>query len=350
MIIHPTPHPRIVFAKGDLFSEESLFRFDGILAFAEGFRGINVAAGQAFYGGRITCPNRIHGVERPREVTALSRIGSVIHDDLDYFAAQGCMDIGAHFPDDMPRAKAALRAVLHWFEAHPDAPLTLTCVDMKDDYYNCFGLDSFGPDRGVCNPSPTPFESYFEHAFREDLALSFGRMGRMDGYPYFVVTKDDVKEKLGCGFFFPVEFSVGLFYTSLIPQLVAKAKGDIQDMYAFSAVSGMPLIDRLMLGYASPYKILLDTGLLPTETDIEQWISLARKEAGYFKRVLIHYLVGGIQHSRKAAAARLARLQSADVNRIYRAMVAYLDAFEACLRDGGGMPERILPEKMFKND
>jgi hypothetical protein len=350
MIFHKTSHPRIIFAKGNLFSKESLSCFDGILAFAEGFTGINRSAYNAVNNGLIKCPYRIHGIESFRTDTSITKVNGIVQSDLCYLAEQGCRNIGIHIPDQMDRAKTALRAALEWLNDHTDVEITLTFVDLRDDYYNCFGLESFDKERSVCNPSPTPFESYYENDFKDDLVRAFGRIDKMENHTYHFVEKGDVAERLGGGIFFHTYFSVGLFFTNLIPQAIAKVTGNVQDLYDFSSASGMPLLDRYMLGSASSYTILADTGMLPKENDYAEWFSLARMETPYFVRVLTHYILDGIQKPRKAYAVRLSRLDSPVIKKVCKELTNYLDAFEESLKNDIPLTNSYLSESFFKNN
>ena len=351
MLYHSTSYPRILFAKGDLFSKESLSHFDGILAFAEGFTGINRVAYDAVNGGLIKCPFRIHGLDTFSIGKSTTSVYRNVQRDLDYLANQGCQRIGIHAPNQMDRAKSALRAAVKWLEDHADDVVTLTFVDLRDDYYNCFGLDSFDKEKGIRNPSPSPFESYYELGFQFDMERVFGPRGRAECCSCHFIEKVDAAETLGSTLFFPIYFSVGLFYTNLVPQAVAKVTGELQDLYDFSTISGMPLLDRLMAGTVSSHKILADTGMLPAEKDYDEWFSLARKETPYFVRVLTHYVVGGIYKSRKAAAIRLSRLDSPCINKICRELTNYLDTFEDCLKNNKTpFSYHYLPEVFFKNE
>ena len=88
MVLHPTNHPKIVFVGGGLFTGGSDILFDGILAFAEGFSGLNMLAGKAVQKGRISCPYRIHGADQG--------ICNVSPTDFEFY-------FGHEFPDDLQR-------------------------------------------------------------------------------------------------------------------------------------------------------------------------------------------------------------------------------------------------------
>jgi hypothetical protein len=178
---------------------------------------------------------------------------------------------------------------------------------------------------------------------------AFGPRDKRGDHLCHLIEKGDAAERLGPDLFLPFNFSVGLFFTNLVPQAVAKVTGEVQDLYDFSNVSGMPLLDRLMAGIVSSHIILADTGLLPGDTDRAEWFGLARRETPYFERVLTHYILGGIQASRKASAIRLSRLDSPSINKIRRELTGQLDAFEECLKSGAPLPDHYLPESMFKS-
>ena len=336
MVLHQTSHPQIVFAGGDLFEEQSLAQFDGILAFAEGFGGINLTAMKAVDGGLVKCPYRIHGLDNPRKKTPAERVGGAVWKDLDYLAAQGCRRIGIHAPNDIKGAKMALRSAVDWLEEHKGAVESLTFVDLHDDYHNCFGLDSFNGSPAVSNPTPTPFEAYLEDGFRHDLERAFGPEYNEDGFPTFVVRGGDVKGKLEQTIFFPVNLSVAMFFVNLIPQAYALVAGKSVDMMKFSAKSGLPLFDRVMAGAVSSWKLLADTGLLPGEKEAGEWFALAKAELPFFGRVLMHYAIGGVYGSGKH--------DSPDIKRMCRELKGCLDEFEAGLKNGVAMPIYYLPE------
>lgn len=345
MNVHPTNHPRIIFAWGMLFSEECDSLFDGILVFAEGFTGLNVIAGEAVLRDRIPCPYRFHGVENPREKVPLDRISLTIRGDLDYLSAQGCRRIGIHVPNDIPRAKAALRAAADWLETHPDVVDTLCFVDANDDYYNVFGFESFGRDRGIHNVSPTEFESYYEHEFLLDLQNLFGDIGKeADGYRMCFIGRRSPHDG-DLPLFIDVYFSVSLFFTALLPQAVAKVTGHLEDMHDFLRVSGMPLLSRGLGGSMAPYTFLEYAGLLPEN---ESWFNLAREETDYFYRVLIHHIVGGIRKPLSLPARNLSRLDGGQIKAMRQEMKSYIDSLETAVKEGSAMPNYYLPEEVLR--
>ncbi len=345
MNVHPTNHPRIVFAGGRLFSEECDSLFDGILVFAEGFTGLNMTAGEAELRGRIPCPYRLHGVENPREKVPLSRISLTVHGDLDYLSSRGCRRIGIHAPGDIPRAKVALRAAANWLEAHPDGADTLYFVDAADDYYNVFGFESFGRDRGIHNVSPTEFESYYEHGFLGDLQNLFGGIGEeVDGYRMCFIGRRSPHDG-DLPLFIDVYFSVSLFFTALVPQVVAKVTGHLEDVYDFLRVSGMPLLSRGLGGSMAPYTFLEYAGLLPEN---ESWFNLAREETDYFFRLLTHHVVGGIRIPVSQPEKDLSRLDGGQLKAMRQEMRLYIDSLESAVKEGSPMPNYYLPEEILR--
>ena len=272
-------------------------------------------------------------------------LSQVIKNDLDYLAGSGCRRIGIHAPNDMNGAKTVIRAAVKWLGRHSNMVDTLFFVDLQDDYFNYFGMDSFGNDRGICNPSPTNFESYYENDFERDLEDAFGPAGDVDGIRFFGVEKGNVLEKM----MFqpdPLYFSVGLFYATLLPQVVAKITGQMKDTDDFSKVSKLPRIDRFMGGDMAPYTLLADTGLLPEGNAVSEWLHLARNEAPYFARVLKHYIIGGIRDIKEDPARRLSRFDGATIKAMCREFNHYLEDLESALNGGPFLPNYYLPDEI----
>lgn len=350
MIIHKTSHPQIFYAGGDLFGKQSLSQFDGFLAFAEGFTGFNCASWNAVNEGKIKCPYRIHGIEDPRVNTPMTRVGRIVRQDLDYLSSCGCRKIGIHTPNSLGKVKEALRAAVKWLDAHSANVDSLTFVDLQDDYFNCFGLESFREDnRGICNPTPTEFETYFEKFFWNDLVRAFGSVDKVEDWPACMVMEGNVPKIMG-NIFIPIDFSVALFFANLIAQAIAKVTDKSMDMYAFAAVSGIPFFQRGMAGAASSYTLLADTGLLPAGNEAEEWMDLARKELPYFTRVMMHYVIGGIYESGNPYAIRLSRLGTNSINNVSREMKSYLDGFGACLQNDKPLDVYYIDEPEMQKD
>lgn len=344
MILHPTNHPKIVFAGGRLFSEECDSLFDGLLVFAEGFSGLNMTARTAELHGKIPCPYRLHGTGTLREPISLSRIPLTVRDDLDFLSSQGCRRIGIHAPNDMPRAKSAVRAAVDWLEVHPDEVETLFFVDAADDYYNVFGFESFGRDRGVCNVSPTCFETYFESEFQNELQNKFGHFREEDAFRMCLVERSDPRDA-SHSLFTDHSFSVSLFFTALLPQALATVTGKLDDMYDFLRVSGMPLLSRGLGGSMAPYTFLEYAGLLPEN---ESWFNLAREETDYFYRVLIHHVIGGIRRPVSQPEKNLSRLDGGQLKAMRQEMKKYIDSLESSMKEGSPMPNYYLPEAVLR--
>ena len=338
LTLHPTCHPKIVFAGGDLFGRESRSRFDGFLAFAE--RGaFNWYAKEVLRRNLLNCPYRVY-----TQPTESSRVRYTVQRDLGWLARQGSRTIGIHAPEDWPRCKTALRATVDWLDAHPDAVDKVFFVDASDDYFHCLGLESFCDDRSVCNPSPSAFETYFEHEFPKVMKKAFGRFANGNGYQTCIVKKCDVVKKMHWDSF-PIDFSVGLFYTVLVPQAIAKISGQKKDFFTFVKISQWPIMDRIMGGYMAPYTFLADTGLLPkTDQETEDWFRLAREEVEYFFRVLIHYIIGGIQPTRYRF-----HLDDQQIKAVRQEMKKYLDELEKGLKDGTGINNYYLPDVFFQS-
>ena len=343
MVLHPTNHPRIVFAGGRLFSEESASLFDGILVFADRLSGLSLTACEAESEGRIPCPYRFHLNESPWAMVPLSRIPLTIREDLDYLSAQGCRRIGIHAPNDVPRAKAALRIASDWLDAYPEGAENLFFVDANDDYYNLFGFSSFGRDSGVCNVSPTGFETYYEGEFLNELQNRFGQFEEEDGYRMCLIERRDLRDG-SQSLFTDHSFSVSLFFTALLPQALAKVTGKLEDMYDFLRVSGMPLLSRGLGGTMAPYTFLEYAGLLPGD---ESWFQLAREETDYFSRVLAHHVIGGIRPPVSRQARNLSRLDGGQIRAVRREIGNYIDLLEPSVKAGSAMPNYYLSEEIL---
>ena len=331
---HSTCHPKIVFAGGDVFGKEGRDLFDGFLVFAEGgaFRKYTEEVLQDHW---LDCPYRVYSKNAEP-----SKVRYTVQRDLGWLARQGSRTIGIHAPEDWRRCKTALRATADWLDAHPDAVDKVYFVDAHDDYFRCFGLESFCDYRAVCNPSPTTFETYFEHEFPQVMEKALGHFVDGDGYRACVVTKCDAVKNLDCKSF-PVNFSVGLFYTVLVPQALAKVTERLKDLYSFVKVSQWPMMDRMMGGSMAPYTFLADTGLLPqTAQEAKDWFRLAREEAEYFFRVLMHYIIGGIEPTRY----RKFHLDDQQLKAVRQEMIHYLDDFEKGLQGGSGINNYYLPD------
>lgn len=343
MIQHPTNHSKIVFADGKLFTKTSSSMFDGLLVFADGFTGLHALAWDAVNSGQIHCPYRIHGLEHSDGVRP-GQVGSTIIRDLDFLSGQGCRRIGIHAPNDICGAKTALRAAVDWLRMNPEAVDTLTFVDAGDDYYNVFGFESFREDRMMRNVSPTDFESYYENEFQDHLQDVFGAGADVDEIMMVNVERiESPEDKLPL--FTEVDFSVALFFTALVPQVIAKVSGQLQDMYDFLKLSHIPMLTRGLGGTMAPYTFLEYGNLLPKDSE---WFFLARQEVGYFYRVITHYLIGGIQKAMSVPAKNLSRLSGQQIKAMRQEMKRYIDSLESCMKEGKEMPNYYLPEEILQ--
>ena len=372
MILHPTSHPQIVFAKGSLLGKESFSLFDGILAFVDyRWRGMRNTV--------FPCPYRIHSANRREQEIYNDNLDLVVRNDLTYLADRRCRKIGIHVPDDIDSAQIAIRAAVNWLSTESNSVDTLYFVDLHDDYYNCFGFESFSHDLNAKNLSPTEFESFYEHEFTSKMARFFGfYKPDVDLFcpRYCQIRKRDIIEdyrallsfnelvdvlnefnKRGADrsdfnsfvlHTFPIiNFSVGLFYTALVPQTVAKVTGKWQAMLDFCKVSEMPVMNLEQGGSVAPHVFLDDTGLLPkNDEDISGWLRLARDEFNYFCRILIFYIKGGIKEPKTELAKRLHEISDRQLMDIRREMKLYLDSFEACLKGGPALANYSLPEEI----
>ncbi len=133
MILHPTSNPRIIFAGGSILGADCFSMVDGLLIFTGGFTGLQVTAKNFERDGRIPCPHRIHAGAPDGGLCQL------IRDDLDYLSGEGCKKIGIHAPNSVEEARQAVNATVEWLEKHPGSVETVYFVDLKDDYFNCFG-------------------------------------------------------------------------------------------------------------------------------------------------------------------------------------------------------------------
>jgi hypothetical protein len=147
--------------------------------------------------------------------------------------------------------------------------------------------------------------------------------------------------------FIDVFFSVSLFFTALVPQVVAKVTGHLEDMYDFLRVSGMPLLSRGLGGSMAPYTFLEYAGLLPEN---ESWFNLAREETDYFYRVLIHHVIGGIRRPVSQPEKNLSRLDGGQLKAMRQEMKKYIDSLESSMKEGSPMPNYYLPEEILRQE
>lgn len=341
LTLHPTNHPKIVFVGGDLFGKEGLSRFDGFICFAD--RHFRAYVQALVEEGYPQCPNRMHFEDDLHPL----QVRDMLLEDLDILSGKGCRRIGIHAPGYVPASKAALRATVDWLAGDGrDTVDTLCFVDAHDDYFHCFGLDPLGRGRGLRNPSPTEFERYFKRAFPREMDEAFGPRVDSEGVSAYCISKSELREK-GWRPAHPIPFSVGLFYTNLVPQVVAKVTGSMRDTYDFLKVSKMPRIDIPMAGFMDSHTVLSDSGLLPEgKEDVTAWLRLAREESGYFFRVLIHHIIGGIREPRTLPAVRLSHLSEKQIENMGKEMMRYLDCFEASLKGGPVPPGYYLPDEI----
>ena len=142
--LHPTPNPQIFFAKGDLFGEDSLSRFDGIIAFGHSRPSfLRLEASAAIRDGKLTCPYKIYGL-RYDKCPKLDAIRHFVTSAMRELSAKGCRNIGFHGarPSDgtyVQGAELCVKTVARWLESHPGLIDTVTFVDKNDDYFNLFG-------------------------------------------------------------------------------------------------------------------------------------------------------------------------------------------------------------------
>ena len=132
IILHPTTHPQIVFAGGNILGRKMLSLVDGLIIFTGGFTGLQGLANAYEQEGRIPCPHKIYN-------DAGGRLRQMIQEDLDNLTGQGCKTIGIHAPNSVNEAKEAIETTVEWIEKHPDTLETVYFVDLRDDYFHCFG-------------------------------------------------------------------------------------------------------------------------------------------------------------------------------------------------------------------
>ena len=348
LIIHKTADPRIFFAGGDLFSEECISRFDGLLGFVHGgFSPLHSAAGFAYSQGLIQCPHILHGLAPMDNKPSYSRLGHIIRRDLDTLSSQGCRRIGFIGAETdvsyAESAKECIRTVVKWMDVNPSALDSVTFVVDDDDYYYRFGMDPFQSGKFIYNPCPTDFECWFENGFPGELEELF-QVYRDSWPPYeaddIILTDENCPLPLNDNLFLPsTGFSVAVFFTVLLPQLIAKTSGNIDGISAFAKCAGWPVFHRLMAGFISPYAVLKETGLLPSPDQIEEWISLAEKESGYFISILNTLITGRIFVRPTPEAAFLSALNSRFKGEIRNNLHSYLCEVASYLRGNGPEPE-----------
>lgn len=313
--IHSTADPRVFFAGGDIFCEESMSRFDGLLCYAYSGRPpeLELAAEEFRRNNAGALPCIIHG--RPESAPPISRLKSLIHKDLDALATEGCRRIGiagskVSDADYIDGAKESVRAIVDWLDGNPGTVDSITLVDVDDDYYRRLGRDPFRTGALIHNPSPTPFERWFEAEFPETLALRFNIDRRCEGLSFrpdciFFDPDSDPKhfgQLMACP---DAYLSVAMFYTTLLPLATANEAEMIDGMYAFAKCTGWPCFDRVIYGYISPCSVLEVTGLLPEPGNADDWIRLAESEAGYFGAIVDTLIEGRIFFKSPANASPL---------------------------------------------
>ena len=131
-ILHPTTHPQIVFAGGNILGRKMLSLVDGLIIFTGGFTGLQGLANTYEQEGRIPCPHKIYN-------DAGGRLRQMIQEDLDNLTGQGCKKISIHAPNSVNEAQEAIEMIVEWLEKHPDTLETVYFVVRRDDYFHCFG-------------------------------------------------------------------------------------------------------------------------------------------------------------------------------------------------------------------
>ena len=300
---HSTAYNGIYFAGGDLFSEDILACFDGILGFVYGgFSPLHFSATYALCQG-YNKPYVLYGAEHnpSRNVKPqLKDVPRMVWRGLDKLAANGCRKIGFHGAETtdayyVDGARESLCTICEWMEAHPNVIKSVTLVDTGDDYRLRFGNADFLVRRGTFTiPPTTPFEYYLTCKFTEELHNIFD-IATSDDYPFCPPTA--LLRKIN-----PIfdnssptdhtELSVAVFFITLIPQIIAKLTGKLYGLYAFARCADWPVIFCGLGGIMSPYTILSDSGLLPA--DGAAWAAMAREEASFFEQttrnVILAYL------------------------------------------------------------
>ena len=336
-LIHPSAHPQLLYAKGDILNRESYARFDGLIIFIGGFNGLTATAKNVLRNGSIPIPYRIH---KPKDGQIPENVSEILRHDLGLLFHQGCKRIGIHTWHDMKPAKTSVRSAVRWLNEHPGSVESVTFVDLEDDYYHCFGMDPLKTGQPLFNARPTRFEKYFENGFLEDLDRQFHINWTGTDGPWCVVLKEPVNSDIAGS----IDFSVSVFYTVLVPQVLAKVTGKSRYLFAFFRRAKWPAMDRLGGGFMAPYVYLSDTGLLPEGKAIDEWIACAEKECDYFWRVATYYVVNGVQPVRSVDSVRLARITSTELKAVRRELIIQVKMMADFLKGGPGIPNYYLPD------
>lgn len=341
---HPTVHPNIYFAGGDLFSPDSLSHFDGLLAFVYG-GVLHKLASFADMDNDIKYPHIFYGGSghRCRKPTLRKQKGMIIR-GLDDLAAKGCRNIAFHGGSVtdatyVEGARECVRTIVDWIDRHPGEIESITLVDLGDDYYFRFGHLLPWSDGHIRRYArhDSEFEWYFDKTFREEVE------DRYDIYDGLADRKlnDSVKRDL----FFETDrfnFSIGVFYMNLIPQAIAKVTMNKDIMHDFLKCAGWPEISCSFGGPMHSDVVLRNSGLFPGEEDVAEWKKAVLGELEFFKAFTRDVIAGDIWMKPCAASERLIKASPSfaeeSINEIHRLVYDYI----RCLDEGKPAPTHIV--------
>lgn len=348
---HPTVHPNIFFAGGNLFSPDCLSRFDGLLAFVYG-EVLHKFASFADMDNDIKYPHIFYGGpgNRSKQPTLHKQKGMIIR-GLDDLAAEGCRNIAFHGGSVtdatyVEGARECVRTIVEWIDRHPGEIDSITLVDLGDDYYLRFGHLLPWADGRIRRDARhgSEFEWYFDRRFREEVE---NRYKIHDGLADRALN-DSVERDL----FFENEkfnFSIGVFYMNLIPQAIAKVTMDPDIMHDFLKCAGWPEISCGNCGPMHSDVVLRDSGLFPGEEEVAEWKKAVLDELEFFKAFTREVIAGDIWLRPCQASRRLMEASSSfaeeSINEIHRLVYDYI----RCLNEGKPAPTHIfLGEELYR--
>lgn len=351
-IVHPTVHPSIFFAAGDIFSQECLEHYDGLLAFAHDHNHslFHLDAVEATRSNSIGFPNIFYGVGADsNRLPSFRRQEKMIFLGLDKLSSEGCRHIvfhGGPVADAtyVEGARNSVRAIAGWINLHPGTIDDITLIDLADDYYLRFGHLLPWTD-GHIRRTPrngNEFERYFDEQFKNDVErrynINYGLADRMlnENELFF----DDDK----------FNFSVGVFYMNLIPQAIAKVTGSANKMHDFLKCAGWPEISCGMGGLMHSDVVLRDSGLFPNDDRLSEWKNTVLNELEFFKNFTREVLAGDIWQPLCPASKKLWRSSATfaeqSINEIHSLVCDYIK----CLDEDKAAPTHIVfGEEIYHN-
>lgn len=352
-IVHPTVHSNIFFAGGDLFSQECLEHYDGLLAFAHDHNHslFHLDAVEATRSNSIGFPNIFYGVGADsNRLPSLRRQENMIYYGLDKLSSEGCRHIvfhGGPVADAtyVEGARNSVRAIAGWINLHPGTIDDITLIDLDDDYYLRFGHLLPWTDGHIRRTARngSEFERYFDEQFKNDVErrynINYGLADRM-------LNEADEKDLFYDDDSF--NFSIGVFYMNLIPQAIAKVTGSANKMHDFLKCAGWPEISCGGGGPMHSDVVLRDSGLFPDDDKLSEWKKTILNELEFFKNFTREVLAGDIWQPLCPASRRLMRSSATfaekSINEIHSLVCDYIK----CLNEGTEPTHIVFGEKIYK--